>query len=135
MFRSLSPLLTVDTIEPCLPFWTEHLNFEMVASVPHGDALGFAMLVRDDVRVMYQTRASVADDVPGVLDHLRGGAALFIEVEGLEPIVDAMTRAGAPVVVERRTTFYGKDELFVTAPCGTVVGFAAEATGGSDRPE
>lgn len=128
VFRSLSPLITVDAIEPCLSFWTGPLGFEMVASVPHGDGLGFAMLVRDQVTIMYQTRASVADDLPAVLERLDGGGrpALFIKVETLDPLVAALEAAGAEVVVPRRTTFYGMDELFVAAPCGTVVGLAAE---------
>jgi hypothetical protein len=29
-------------------------------------------------------------------------------------------------VVPRRQTFYGMDEIFVQAPCGTVVGIAAK---------
>ncbi len=33
---------------------------------------------------------------------------------------------GIEVVVPRRTTFYGADEIFVRAPCGTLVGFAAD---------
>jgi hypothetical protein len=32
---------------------------------------------------------------------------------------------GAQVLVPRRQTFYGMDEIFVRADCGTVVGFAA----------
>ncbi len=30
------------------------------------------------------------------------------------------------VVVPRRQTFYGMDEVFVRAPCGTLIGFAAK---------
>ncbi|MEZ4456819.1 MAG: hypothetical protein R2882_09755 [Gemmatimonadales bacterium] len=45
-------------------------------------------------------------------------------MESLEPILEAM--AGADVVVPRRQTFYGMDEIFVRAPCGTLVGFAAK---------
>jgi hypothetical protein len=38
--------------------------------------------------------------------------------------------AGLEVVVPRRTTFYGAEEIFVRAPCGTVVGFAQPAATG-----
>lgn len=131
MFLSLSPLITVETIEPCLPFWTDHLGFEMVASVPHGDGLGFAMLVRDRVSIMYQTRASVADDAPEVLERIdTGRSALFIKVEALDELIEALERAETEVVVPRRTTFYGTDEIFVAAPCGSVVGLAADVAEG-----
>jgi hypothetical protein len=33
------------------------------------------------------------------------------------------------VLVPRRQTFYGMDEIFVRPPCGTVVGFAAKVEG------
>ena len=50
--------------------------------------------------------------------------SLFLEVEDLDAVVTALGD-DADVVVPRRQTFYGMDELFVRAPCGTLVGFAA----------
>ena len=131
--KKATPLLTVETIEPCLPFWTERLGFELTATVPHGDALGFAMLHKGGVELMYQSLASVAADLgpagaaaghPDLPQRLAGSTtALFVEVEALDPIVAALE--GVDVVVPRRQTFYGMDEVFVMAPCGTLVGFAA----------
>ncbi len=122
--KKLTPIITVDAIEPCLPFWTEHLGFELTATVPHGDALGFAMLNKGGVQVMYQSMDSIRDDIPQVLDHLTGRTPLFVEVDALDPVIEALGDE-AEVLVPRRTTFYGMDEVFVLAPCGTVVGFAA----------
>lgn len=122
--KKLTPILVVDAIEPCLPFWTERLGFEVTVTVPHGDAIGFAILQHGDVEVMYQSRGSVNEDVPALTDRVAGQTStLFIEVEGLDPIVAALD--GAEVLVPRRRTFYGMDEIFVRADCGTVVGFAA----------
>ena len=122
--NSLTPLITVDAIEPCLPFWTDRLGFELTGTVPHGDTIGFAMMQKGNVEIMYQSRASVADDVPGLLEDFgTGKTPLFIKVDAIDPIVALL--GDAEVVVERRTTFYGMDEIFVRAPCGTVVGFAA----------
>ena len=136
--KKLTPLITVDEIEPCLPFWTDRLGFEVTATVPHGDRMGFAMLQKGGVELMYQSRASVDDDLgamaPDDPDLARNMAAgmttLFIEVDALDPIVEAMD--GAEIVVPRRQTFYGMDEIFVRAPCGTLVGFAARVEGGSE---
>jgi uncharacterized glyoxalase superfamily protein PhnB len=131
--KKATPIMTVDAIEPCLPFWTERLGFEITATVPHGDALGFAMLNKGAVELMYQSRASVAEDLgasgaatghPGLADRMAGSmTTLFIEVDDLDAVAAAL--AGADVVVPRRQTFYGMDEIFVMAPCGTLVGFAA----------
>ncbi len=129
--KKATPIITVDVIEPCLPFWTEALGFTLVASVPHEDAMGFAMLLKDGVELMYQSRASVSADVgssgapEGMADEMADGTmTLFIEVEDLDTVIAAI--GDAEVLVPRRQTFYGMDELFVRAPCGTIIGFAAK---------
>lgn len=138
--KKVTPIITVDEIEPCLPFWTEGLGFEVTATVPHEDKVGFAMLQGGAVELMYQSRASVAADLgpAGVqagfenlpADMATGMATLFLEVESIDAILPGLE--GATVVVPRRQTFYGMDEIFVMAPCGTLVGFAAPVEGGQD---
>jgi uncharacterized glyoxalase superfamily protein PhnB len=136
--KKLTPIMVVDEIEPCLPFWTERLGFETTATVPHGDKIGFAMLQKGAIELMYQSRASVEEDLgsssaasgnDGLAERLAGSTStLFIEVEALDDVVAALD--GADVVVPRRRTFYGMDEIFVRAPCGTFVGFAARVAEG-----
>lgn len=128
--KKVTPLMTVDRIEPCLPFWTENMGFEITAQVPHGEVLGFAILKKGTVELMYQTQSSVDADLgasgaPAGLgrEMASGTATLFIEVDGLDEVIAAL--GDTEVLVPRRQTFYGMDEIFVRAPCGTVVGFAA----------
>jgi uncharacterized glyoxalase superfamily protein PhnB len=128
--KKLTPIITVEQIEPCLPFWTDKLGFEVTVTVPHGEHLGFAMLHSGDVEVMYQTRASIDADlgatgaIKGLGRELSGSTAtLFLEVARLDEVIDALGET--EVVVPRRQTFYGMDEVFVRPPCGTLVGFAA----------
>lgn len=125
--RKLTPILYVDAIEPALPFWTERLGFTKTVEVPQGDRLGFVILQKDGVEVMYQTRASVEADVPAVAETPMGGSILFLEVDALEPLLAQLE--GVPVVVPRRRTFYGADEIFVREPGGHLVGFAAFSAG------
>jgi uncharacterized glyoxalase superfamily protein PhnB len=120
--KKLTPVVFVEEIEPVLPFWVDRLGFEKVAEVPHGDALGFVILKRGGVEVMYQTRASVAADVPAAADTPMRGSLLFIEVENLDEVERAL--AGVPPVIPRRKTFYGSDELIVREPAGNMVTFA-----------
>lgn len=115
-------VLFVDEIEPCLSFWEERLGFEVTGTVPHGDRLGFAMLERDGVEVMYQTPASMADDLPALADTPVGSAFLFVQVDDLDQVQQAL--AGLDPVVPRRQTFYGMDELVMREPGGNVVTFA-----------
>ena len=130
--KKATPLITVESIEPCLPFWTEKLGFDVPVTVPHGDAIGFAILQKGDVELMYQTRASIEADLgksgaPASLGRELSGSTstLFCEVESLDELLEVLGD-DVEVLVPRRQTFYGMDEIFVRPPCGTVVGFAAK---------
>jgi len=119
--NKLTPIIVVDQIEPCLPFWTEQLGFELTGTVPHEDAIGFAM--------MQKGASSANSGLGGELT--TGTMTLFIEVEDLDSVIDSLV--DPEVVVPRRQTFYGMDELFVRAPCGTLVGFAARVEGAQEE--
>lgn len=120
--KQLTPVLYVEEIEPVLPFWTERLGFEKTTEVPEGDRLGFVILQKGPVQIMYQTRASVESDVPELADSPMRGTFLFITVDDLDAIERALE--GIEPVVPRRQTFYGADELIVREPAGNVVTFA-----------
>lgn len=122
MIKKLTPILYVEEIEPALGFWAD-LGFEKTAEVMEDNRLGFVILARDGVEVMYQTRASVANDVPALADTPMRGSFLFFEVEDLDVVIEKL--GDAPVAVPRRRTSYGADEIFVREPGGNLVGFAA----------
>jgi uncharacterized glyoxalase superfamily protein PhnB len=122
--KQLTPVLVVESVEPCLAFWTERFGFKAENEVPGPDGkLVFASAKKGAVEVMYQTRASVIADSPGTADELNGRSiVLFIAVEDIDVVERAI--AGAPVVKARHKTFYGSTEIYVREPGGHVVGFA-----------
>lgn len=124
--QRLTPVLIVDRVEPAAAWWRERMGFEQTMEVPHGDGLGFVGLEQAGVEIMYQTRASVAEDLPP-LAQAEYRTVLFIEVDDLDAVERAM--AGAEIVHPRRTTFYGMHELVVREPGGNVVVFAQRAEG------
>jgi len=64
----LTPIIFVENIEPCLPFWTERIEFERTAEVPHEDRLGFVIL-------------------PSLASHAeRSSSTLFIEVDDVQAV-------------------------------------------------
>jgi uncharacterized glyoxalase superfamily protein PhnB len=121
--KKLTPVVYVEEIEPVLPFWINRLGFEVTAEVPEGDRAGFVILQKGDVELMYQSRESVLKDLPQLADSPMGGTVLFIQVDDLDAIERALE--GIELVVPRRTTFYGADEIIVREPAGNVVTFAA----------
>jgi len=127
MFRKLTPVIAVESIEPCLPLWLHRLGFEKPVEVPEGDRLGFVILQKDGVELMYQTRTSILADAgfdipPGV-----PATSLFIEVESLDQIINML--GDYPVALPRRQTFYGMDEIGVRDAAGTLVIFACPLPG------
>lgn len=132
-FVSLSPVLVVESIEPCLPLWEEKLGFERTAEVPHGEdgRLGFVMLQKDGVTLMYQTRESVREDVPAMEEEVsRGATSLFLTVSDLDAIAPLLE--SEDVFLPRRTTFYGADEIGVRGACGHLFTFAEFGEAGEE---
>ena len=118
----LTPVLMVEAIEPVLDFWIKRLGFTRTTEVPHDGQLGFVILEKDGIEIMYQTKASVAADIAPLAVSPMQGTFLFIEVDDLGAIEKALK--GVTPVVPRRTTFYGADELIVREPAGNAVTFA-----------
>ena len=121
--KKITPVLYVNEVEPCLQFWTERFGFQKTAEVPDGDRLGFVILQRNDLELMYQSFASARKDAPAIATEIEGGRTfLYMEVEKLEPFIAATKNAN--VVLPLRTTFYGAKEIGVKDPAGHVVVFA-----------
>ncbi len=117
----LTTIVIVDAIEPALAMWTNVLGFDKTVEVPHGDKLGFVILVRDRIELMLQTRASIAADMPKVVEtgvtHM-----LYADVASLDDAIASFD--SAEVVGPRRKTVYGADEIWVRDRSGTIIGFA-----------
>jgi hypothetical protein len=131
--KKLTPVFVVDRIEPCLGFWTDRLGFEKTVEVPEGDALGFVILARGNVEIMYQTRQSIEKDMPALAKELATSTspnAMYVEVSDIDDVERRL--AGCEPVVPRRTTFYGATEIGVREPGGNLIVFAQLSRGGED---
>lgn len=124
----LTPVLMVESIEPCLTFWVDRLGFKKTTEVPHEGRLGFVILERDGIEIMYQTRDSVASDVPPLAKSPMQGTFLFLVCDDLNAIEKSLD--GIKPIVPRRKTFYGSEEIIVREPGGNTVTFAQFAAGG-----
>ena len=124
LLRKASAVLIVAAVEPSLDFWQRRLGLALIAQVPHGEGIGFALLQGGGIEVMLQSEASVrADAAPAMLAQFHGDKSyLYIEVGDLDAIARALD--GAEVVMPRRTTFYGAEEIGYREPGGHFVTFA-----------
>jgi uncharacterized glyoxalase superfamily protein PhnB len=122
----ITPVLTVPEVEPCVKFWVERMGFKVLAEVPDGKTVGFAMLERDGVELMYQSYHSIEGDNAAIAEVARKGKTfLYVEVNHLDDVIGAMK--GAEIAMPLRTTFYGMKELGVKDPAGHVITLAQKA--------
>jgi uncharacterized glyoxalase superfamily protein PhnB len=85
--------------------------------------VGFAMLQKGSVELMYQSYASADKDVAAISQVVRKGPSfLYVEVDSLDQTIAAIQ--GAEVVTPVRTTFYGATETSIKDPGGHFVTFA-----------
>jgi uncharacterized glyoxalase superfamily protein PhnB len=134
LLRKVTPVLIVDRVEPVLAFWKK-LGIEPTVQVPDQEAsdgrLGFAILAAERFEVMYQTAASVRADLvksASLKEAFRSGpqqTVLYVEVAKLADVERALQ--GERLIMPRRTTFYGANELGYLDPGGNVVVFSEHA--------
>ena len=123
LMQKITPVLYVESVEPCLAFWVDSLGFAKTAEVPEGDRLGFVILTSGDAEIMLQSYASLDKDIPALGREMRGiPSVLYIEVKDIREIERRLKEY--PVIVAKRKTSYGATEIFYRSPGGHVIGFA-----------
>ena len=121
--KRITPVLFVNAIEPVLPFWIDRLGFTKTIEVPHGDNLGFVALQHGSTELMYQTFASLGDDMPPILDAAKKGPTfLYVEVDNLDFVLSALKNS--KITQPERTAFYGMREVGFPDPAGHHITFA-----------
>lgn len=120
----ITAVLFVPSVEEALEFWIDRIGFEKTVEIPHGDHIGFAILVNDGAELMLQSYSSAEADAPSLGEAARTSrSSLFIEVPEIQDVVRRLK--GFMVTMPLRDTFYGMREIGVTAPGGHTVVFAA----------
>jgi hypothetical protein len=120
--KRATPVLFVERVEPTRDFF-KRAGFEATVEVPGGSGVGFAILEKDGVQLMVETRGN-ENEAPMIQKLTRQSqrAAVFVEVDDLDAVIAAL--AGAKVIAERHGTFYKSEELTYEEPGGSLVTFA-----------
>ncbi|HEV8492042.1 MAG TPA: VOC family protein [Candidatus Angelobacter sp.] len=125
--KKITSILFAEELEPCIKFWTERMGFRTTVEVPEGNKIGFAIVERNGVELMYQSFASAAKEDAATGEAVRKGPSfLYIEVSELDAALAATK--GAEIVMPERTTFYHAREFGVKDPAGHYVIFAQQGT-------
>jgi uncharacterized glyoxalase superfamily protein PhnB len=121
--RRLTPILSVESIEPVVPFWMA-LGWEPLNPMEVDGRIAFIAFRKDGQEIHYQTVAHIEEQIPGASDMLTGSTALlYLTVDDLDLVINALG-SDVPVVIPRRSTPWGADEIYVREPGGHLIGFA-----------
>src|SRR5579863_2640393 len=69
--NKITAVLLVEEVEPCIKFWVDRLGFEKTVEVPEGNKIGFVLLQKGNLEIMYQSYDSVKKDDPNRVDVMR----------------------------------------------------------------
>ena len=136
MFSKITTNLVVADMRVALDFYEKVLSFRLVMGVPEGSqqmvttregspALGFALLQRDEVELMLQSRQSFSDELPECKTRPVGGTiTLYIQVANARDLCERI-KDRVTIVKDLHTTFYGADEFYIRDGDGYVLTFAS----------
>jgi catechol 2,3-dioxygenase-like lactoylglutathione lyase family enzyme len=123
--ESLSPNIFVTDINKTIEFYTL-LGFEVAMSVPEtGPDLVWAMMVKGNVTMMFQTMESLGEELPQIKRTDGGSLLFYIKLQGIraffEDIKDKVT-----VLKGLGKTFYGATEFSILDNNNYVLTFAED---------
>jgi uncharacterized glyoxalase superfamily protein PhnB len=123
--ESLAPNFFVKDINATLNFY-KLLGFQVIATVPEtGDNLVWAMMMKGNVTVMFQTFESLADELPNISRTNGGSLLLYIKLTDIrgffEEVKDKVT-----ILKGLEKTFYGATEFSVVDNNNYVLTFAED---------
>jgi len=127
MLKKLTPNLMVENVAETLAFYRERLGFEVVTTLPDQEPFDFAIVKRDGVELMFQSRPSLSDNVPALSGSPIGASQTFyIEVTGIRDLYESL-REKVEIVVDFHTTFYGTQEFYFRDLNGYILSFSETA--------
>ena len=97
---------------------TEDAAFEYT-----GQELGFAIMSHGEMQIMFQSRTSVAVDLPAVRPASGDAFALYIGVDDVDALYERL-RGRVEMEIELRNTFYGAREFHFRDCNGVMLGYA-----------
>ncbi len=121
--ESLAPNIFTNNIQETVALYTL-LGFKVTMSVPEqGDELVWAMMVNGSVTIMFQTFASLENDLPEISRKDGGSLLLYINVKNIREFFESIKNK-VKVLKGLEKTFYGATEFSIVDNNNYVLTFA-----------
>ena len=124
MLKKLTPNLMVEDVAQTLEFYEDVLGFNVVMTLPEAAPFDFAIVSRDGVELMFQSRQSLSENVPALTGSTIGASQTFyIDVSGINDLYEQI-RDRVEILVDLHTTFYGTQEVYFRDLNGYILSFS-----------
>jgi uncharacterized glyoxalase superfamily protein PhnB len=128
MLKKLTPNLMVEDVARTLAFYHETLGFKVLTTLPEQEPFDFAIIQRDGVELMFQSRASLSQNVPALTGTPIGASQTFyIEVTGIRDLYEVL-HDQVEIVVDLHITSYGTQEFYFRDINGYILSFSEAAS-------
>lgn len=125
--NSLTPNLMVNDVEETIEYYLDVLGFTLLMTVPETGKLDWAMVKRNDVVLMFQTKKSLSSELPRMAGEKPGGGlTLYIKVDRITEIHEELFNNEAEIISELESTFYDTIEFSVADLNGYILTFSEE---------
>ena len=122
--ESLAPNIFVKDINKTIDFY-KTLGFEVIMSVPEEGAFDWVMMKAGEVTFMFQTFASLKNNLPAVSRTDGGSLLLYIRIPNIRKFF-ANIEKKVTVLQGLEKTFYGATEFSIKDNNGYVLTFAED---------
>jgi uncharacterized glyoxalase superfamily protein PhnB len=127
MLKKLTPNLMVEDVRRTMDFYQAVLGFEVLSTVEDAGEVGFAIMQRDGVEIMFQSRKSLSENVPALTGSSIGASQTFyIEVTDIATLYQQI-KDKVTIVVDMHDTFYGTKEFYFRDINGYILSFSEAA--------
>jgi uncharacterized glyoxalase superfamily protein PhnB len=122
---SLSPNIFVNSMDETIAFY-KSIGFQLVMTVPEtGNELVWAMMVNGSVTFMFQTFASLGDELPDISRKNGASLLLYIKLKQIREFFE-LIKDKVKVLKGLETTFYGATEFSILDNNNYVLTFAED---------
>ena len=124
-YNRLTPNLLVEDVAETIAWYEDILGAEELARMPpESDDPEWGQVEFGDVWLMFQTRASLAADVPALEGSEMGGSfTMYVDTDDAAGVHERASEADVTVVQALRETEYGRREFAIADPNGYVLAF------------